>query len=534
MRKPEQLESSWNETFTFFLNQLESVLNTFIKVNCYALVLQAILLLALQGCVMYQPPFTEEEGFRESPTEVLEQLIEERREHIMDLLSDPEKEEKTAVLQGGLEEFQRERIMDHLEDLFEEVHSEDFEAYRTLCIRARNIGILNFDRYSPTLLAEIVENYENPEKDPHKPIIFVPMQRTDEERIFGIHPLNVEVDRLSDFTQAYKLLVVETEEMSELMAHIDSLERRSILKENSMAGVIVAAHGQRTKAGNGITLKNMDQLSRLNRFLRNGSHFVWACCNGALQEDERSQEASYNLSAMSTLLFPKSQTIACNRVLEDVEFDVDEYGYVIPNTIQLLNLNDHFFFSDSTERPNRSQVVKAISERVWDLMTHKAPKPFVKEAVEHGITSAPLICRLNRDHIRPSVYASYRNSTTSREEIFALISKGITSTQAEEYYALGMRTASQMIDFYEKGIHPEKIVALQEVVNRHGFNDLAGNIHHLWNCFVLHKLPYDFVKEFYDGGVVDFISILSSHNRGENISAFYARRARIASLPRSR
>lgn len=351
------------------------------------------LMLSSQGCsIMYEPRFDEESGFRESPFPLSDEEVVRRSNLFRELLSDPKDQTNLALLSGISLEHQQ-RILGHLEELFSETHPHDFSEYLDVCRLAREkLGILHYDRYSAHLLREVVANHQDPERHRDRPPVVVFMARKDKRR-FGFDALNVEAHSIERLTKKYKVFLFETDSMTEMLFHIDSLVGQQFIQRGKLKSLVLGAHGNEDENQTGVDKSTLHSLRVLDEYFEDGAMVVLANCYAAEGLDEAD-----NLVSRLSLLWTSEKKIrvfGCDELLIDVDFDLQEDGTFLENSLRLRSPANTLSLGMITST-HEGHPERIVSARLLAVGQMDGIQPsFIRSAVEAGIFDAVSIRSLS-------------------------------------------------------------------------------------------------------------------------------------------
>ncbi|MGE3279338.1 MAG: hypothetical protein AB7J40_06215 [Candidatus Altimarinota bacterium] len=441
-------------TFQEWMQQVSRLPENLRKMGMYLLCL--VLLASLQGC-MYAPRY--EDIFRRSSRPLTEIEIQSRGQLVRDLLADPSVQTATPALQSGIEPFQRERIWNNFSDLVQKVDSVDFDAYVALCNSAKStLGIMNPDRYDPDFLRAVLDNYNNPELLRDKPVILALLARKDRQSIGGIQALNVETYRLQELARGYKVLVVETSTVNEILHHVNSLSQRGILRLGNLQGILIAGHGSTGMIDVGLTVEqDFMKISRLNWYLMKNSpsYVVFASCESG-DGGMNGFDGFSNFANRAKLLFPSSDVLACNGYVVGIDFQTDDHGRIRDHSIRLKRLSDLFSSSDTTYKPQYDRLLDHAIQVYRPYLPQHIPDQYLRFALQAGLINSQDIVRAFQTGIDPFEFRIYLDCGFSYQEIDHFFQSGISAPQVFEYIQAGVWSRPLILDLARNRIPPER------------------------------------------------------------------------------
>lgn len=424
-----------------------------------------MLLLWMQGC-MYAPRY--DEIFRRSPRPLTSMEIRNREQQIRQLLADPSSQTATPALQSGIEPFQRDRIWSNFSNLIQQVDSGDFDAYLDLCNNAKStLGIMNSDRYDPDFLRAVLNNYNNPELLRDKPVVLAILARKDKQSIGGIQALNVETYRLQELARGYKVLVVETSSVNEILHHVNSLSQRGILRLGNLQGILIAGHGSTGTIDVGLTVEqDFMKISRLNWYLMKDhpSYVVFASCESG-DGGMNGFDGFSNFANRAKLLFPSSQVLSCNGYMIGIDFQTDGQGRIVDNSIHLKRVSDMFSSSDTTYKPQYNQLLERALQVYRPYIPRQIPDLYLQFALQAGLINSQDIVRAFQTGIDPFEFRIYLDCGFTYEEIDHFSRNGIRAPQVFEYIQAGVWSRPLIMDLARNRIPPERF-RLQQTSGR--------------------------------------------------------------------
>lgn len=443
----------------FFAEQVLKTLESFIHflspdLRLLRLFLPLLMVTLLNGC-MYSPKY--EDYYQEAPEAVRYQDQHTRKNRIVALTGTSNLDQSSkAIIGSGINPCQRSRILENMETMIKEISDEDFDKYLSLCEKAKQVcGIMNPDRYSPTLLEELVKNYESREYNADKEQVMVFTSRKDIEKTFDIQALSVDSYRVEELVPYYKVLLIETDSINELTTHLDRLQNNGILEDRRLKGALVIGHGDQDEVENGLNMNNMSVLSRLNRLWvpDKKSFFVYFSCLSAEGGHEEN-----NMVNSTAVVCPIPMVYGCTTIVEDVEFQIDKNGELVPGS---LELSTFFSFGNDTFTANRTSAVRLQAQRLQTLMKKEqqcaADLSFFQKAVDAGIASPYDISILCTQNIPPETYSTLIAAGWNRHEFLYHKDIFLSYARALEYAEAGVRGRSGMLKLYNANISPNEI-----------------------------------------------------------------------------
>jgi len=361
-----------------------------------------VLALSSQGCsIMYQPRFDEESGFREPPSPLSDEEIARRTNLIRELLVEPQDKSNLALL-SGISDEKKQRIVEHMEGLFSETHPHDFTEYLNTCRLARDkLGIFHFDRYPPQVLREVVSNHKDVERHRDRQAVIVFMARKDKNR-FGIDALNVEAHLIERLLTKYKVYLFETGSMTEMLFHLQYLIKGTFLSPGKLKGLVLGAHGNEHENETGIDADTLHSLGVLDDYFQENALVVAANCYAA-----EGGNAADNLVSRFTLLWSRRKNIrvfGCDELLIDVDFEMDEDGTFIEDSLRLRSPLDWLTLGmiGSTHEGNADEIIASRINALGEI--NGVSQDFIRAAVEHGIFDEKVIRKLSETDTTPEAY----------------------------------------------------------------------------------------------------------------------------------
>jgi hypothetical protein len=444
--------------------------------NAVTLALMSFLLLNLQACnIMHQPRFDEENGFRESEYEIDDAEEETRRKKMDELLENPKNTQNLALL-TGIEDEQKESILESFEDLFETVERQDFDEYLEVCREAKEkLGIMCFNRYPPQLLQEVVRNFNDPEYNSEKPAVIVIIDRDDHTR-FGIYPLSVESYQVGKLPEFYKVFLFECSSVTEVLFQINRLMNEEKLQRGKLESIVVGSHGTDVKSSTGIQFENIPALSRFMEYA-NPDQMTLVLANCYSGEGRENGDNIVNRLALAAGRNYKGdlKVVGADTFLAGVELQTRSNGEVQSLDFQSLigRLTGGIF--NITYTADRDRVFPPYYRRLRALCSPTIPNQFINSAVGYGICDPVFIHQLHESNVTPAEYIAYLedlsrlNISISQELALQSLEKLIPPYVVQQFVAnrsyKNIKTIKlQDIRFFEAGITPQLIANYREEI----------------------------------------------------------------------
>jgi hypothetical protein len=531
------LDHSLKEPLSFMIDKIKPFMAALsempfpIQIQMRPLIL-VLLLVFLNGCMsMHQPDY--EGDLRPSSYSLSDSDMTDRQKQFSALISDPSELEKSPALKSGIKKCQRERMMKSSEYLFGGAHGVDFQKVLSTYQKAkRTLGIMNFDRYSLKMIQTAQENYDNPEIRKDRDVILVVMGREDHEEIFDIQPLNVESGRIEELTKAYKVILVETDKMSEILHHIRTLEKNGVLKPGNLRGIIIGTHGTQSTLDVGISTSNADKLSRLNKFLMGAdqSSLVLAAClthEGGYKAD--------NIANTLALILNEARVAANPNKVVGLNFSLDDSRRFIRSSLELQNmagllslglLDETIWLRQKDAIPNYLSYLRVVTG--WDI-----PKEYLKHCLSVGILDFENIKKLyklgsnpspknrkvdpedfRRIHrlgskpspkikkVSPEYFRRISDCFTEDDDRWEFIESDMTLEEAEGYRALGYHNLFRMKVFYDRKITVTDIQKFFTEAKRQKI-DPKNYSYHVTLFLGIHNVPLLKALPFLKKGITD-------------------------------
>lgn len=419
------------------------------------------LLVILNGC-MYSPRY--EDTFAAAAEEVPYGTQYQRKQRIITLTSLNDLDQaSTAIITTEIRPCQRNRILENMEYMMEEASDAEFDRCMTLYEKAKKTcGIMNPDRYSPRLLEEFVLNYESRERHADRNQILVLTSRKDHEQEFDIQALSVESHRLEELIDDWKVIAIETGSFSEIQAQLDLLEKNGILEVGKLSSVLVVSHGNQDRVENGLTKENVQSLARLNRFFVANTQplFIYFSCLAAEGENKE-----MNMVGATKIVLPRARVIGSTTRVESVDFELDERGHLIPETLELGT-----FFNPINRlfEPNRLRGVNLQSHILMRQLqeTYECGRDydFFKEVVQQGIIKPSLAQVICTEALRPEIVAALAAAGWEANDfVHHNPQVDLSWDLALQYARAGVRKRLHMIRLSKNKISPLDIEQLQGI-----------------------------------------------------------------------
>lgn len=433
------------QQFAQLLNQLPPALSRW-----GLQVLSLVMILWLQGC-MYTPDYGE--IFDHAPNPLSRAEINSREQRIRGLLTDPTPMTRTPVLQSGIEQFQLNRVLENFEELINLVSEEDFNEYLEICLAAKtNQGIMNPDRYDPDLLQASQEYYSNPDILPDRQVILAVIARKDRQSIGGVQALNAETYRLREFMQAYKVIIIETDEISEILQHISILGRSGVLRVGNLKGIFFVGHGNESSIDVGLAANDLMKISRFNWYLSKDepSFVVFASCNS-------SDGGLGSFASQGSLLFPKTKIIACDGYAGGINFTLDENGR-LPDDLN-ISFSGAVIPTDSTFVPEHDELSASATLAYANKMQDpNIPDHYVNFAIRAGLIRIEDIVQAFYTGTDPNEYRIFLDCGFSYSEIANFRQQNIHVSNVFGYAQLGISSPALIIQLVSNGVIPERFI----------------------------------------------------------------------------
>jgi hypothetical protein len=411
------------------------------------------LVLLLQGC-MYTPRYGE--VFRRSPRPLSSVEIQGREQQVRSYLQNPTPYTFRPALQGGIESFQQERILQSFEDLIQVVSREDFDRYLQLCHTAKTeLGIMNPDRYDPDLLQAALDNYTHPELHEERQVIMAIIARKDRESIGGIQSLNVETHRLREFMQAYKVIVVETSSVQEILHHIATLNQRGILRYGKLKAVFMEGHGNPADIDVGLEIETLSKISRMNWYFNRdeAAYMVFASCNSGGVD---------SFADRAALLFPQTNIVACDGYVSGIHFKMTDSGKIEddPSAIGLSGAAGIIMESDSSYRPRYERILSETTRQYTQKYGRGIiPEQYIHIALRAGLIDPNDIIEAFNLGTDPYEYRLFKDCGFGSQEIVQFRESNVHISQVYRFVQLNITSPRIIIQLVRNQISPEIFLA---------------------------------------------------------------------------
>jgi hypothetical protein len=203
------------------------------------------------------------------------------------------------------------------------------------------------------------------------------------------------------------------------------------------------------------------KISRLNWYLKKNdepSYVVFASCESG---DGASQgfDGFSNFANRAALMFPQSQILACNGYMTGIDFQTDNSGKIIDQSVSLKRISDYFSSGDSTYRPQYDQILAQAVQVYNRLMGGNFPILYLEFALRAGLINSRDIVQAYNNGIDPFEFRLYLDCGLTYDEIQRFKQQHISAVQVYEYIRAGIHSHPLILDLARNRITPERFLA---------------------------------------------------------------------------